>query len=65
MSGMQLVTEALKINAAIEPIFMTAFEMDERSILAYPHLKRDEVIQKPFKIKELCDSIRKRLPKSG
>jgi DNA-binding response OmpR family regulator len=65
MTGMQLATEALKINAAIEIIFMTAFEMDEQTIMAYPHLKRDEVMQKPFKVKELCDSIRKRLPKSG
>lgn len=45
MSGMQLATEALKINPAIEPIFMTAFEMDEPTIQAYPHLRRDEVIQ--------------------
>lgn len=65
MSGMQLASEAMKINKAIGIIFMTAFEMDEQTIQAYPYLKREEIMQKPFKVKELCDSVRKMLPKSS
>jgi len=62
MNGFELAHEIQKIRPDIKIVLMTAFEItheDLQTIL--PIIKYDEIIRKPFKLVEICTTVRKQI----
>ena len=62
MSGLALATMMRKVSPRFKIMIMTAFELvvDDLQI-SLPNIKRDDVIQKPFKLTQICTALKKKL----
>ena len=62
MTGFELARSILQIRADIKIVLMTAFEIDNLELeLGLPRITYKEIIQKPFRLKQVCDAVRKQL----
>ena len=61
IDGFELARRAKGINPKMHIMFMTRYVTDEDISAEFSLIKTDDVIQKPFKIKETCELIKARL----
>ncbi|MGN6560625.1 MAG: response regulator [Candidatus Nitrosocosmicus sp.] len=62
MSGIELVTNIKKLESNIKAIFMTAFDVDYvKQELEKCDFEIAEIFQKPLKMKDLSERVRKHL----
>lgn len=62
MTGLELAQHMLRLKPDIKIILMTAFQIDtidlERTL---PIIRYEDILQKPFKLKQVCEGVRKQL----
>lgn len=62
MSGIMLAALMRKTKPDIKIIMMTAFEIVAEDLqLKLPTIKSDEIIQKPFKMVQICTAVKRQL----
>ncbi len=62
MSGIVLAAMMRKAKPDIKIIIMTAFEIVAEDLQpSLPTIKRDDIIQKPFKMIQICTAVKKQL----
>jgi DNA-binding response OmpR family regulator len=61
INGFELAKRVKSISPGMHIMFMTAYVTDDDLSAEFSLIKTDDVIQKPLKIKEICESIKARL----
>lgn len=62
MTGMELAKSILKIRPDMKIILMTAFATSPVELESnLPILKWDDILQKPFRLVEICNAVKKKL----
>lgn len=62
MSGIALTTMMRKTKPDIKILIMTAFEMVAEELKpSLPTIKREDLIQKPFKLVQICTAVKRQL----
>ena len=62
MSGVELAQHLLGIKPDIKIMLMTAFQIDALELEScLPIIKYEDILKKPFRLKEICDGIKKQL----
>lgn len=62
MTGLELAAQMLRIRPDIKIMLMTAYEINPTGLkTALPVLKHEDILKKPFRLKEICDGVRKQL----
>lgn len=62
MSGITLAAMMLKIKPDIKIVIMTAFEIVAADLRpSLPAIKGDDIIQKPFKLIQICTAVKRKL----
>lgn len=62
MSGLELAKKILEIKRDTKIILMTAFQVDSLKLQnTLPIIKRGDIIEKPFRLIEICNGVKKQL----
>lgn len=62
ISGLELAAKLLSIKPDIKIILMTAFELADEVLTRMPStMARSDILQKPFRLAEVCESLKKQL----
>lgn len=62
MSGVTLATLMRKVKPDIKIVIMTAFEIVAEDLqVSLPTIKHDDILQKPFKLIQICTTVKKQL----
>ena len=62
ISGIALAVMMQKIRPSLKIVIMTAYEIVAEDLATnLPTITRDDVIQKPFKLMQICTAIKKQL----
>ena len=62
MSGLELAQHMLRLKPEIKIILMTAFEINALDLQhSLPIIKYEDILQKPFRLKQICEGIKKQL----
>jgi two-component system response regulator ChvI len=62
MSGIELANHMLSIRPDIKIMLMTAYRIDSRDLQnSLPVVKYGDILEKPFRLKEICEGVRKQL----
>jgi DNA-binding NtrC family response regulator len=62
MSGITLAAMMRKVRPDFKIMIMTAFELVVEDLqISLPTIKREDVIQKPFKLVQICTAVKKQL----
>jgi len=62
MSGLELAKKLLEIKQDTKIILMTAFQVDLLELQNnLPVIKRGDIIEKPFRLVEICNGVKKQL----
>ena len=62
MSGIALAAMMRKVKPDFKIMIMTAFELVVEDLqISLPTIKREDVIQKPFKLVQICTAVKKQL----
>jgi DNA-binding response OmpR family regulator len=64
LDGVHLAQEIQKVREDANIILMTAFEMDEYVTDNLPTIKKEDILKKPFKLNEVCSTVKKHLKMS-
>ena len=61
MSGIELSRKILSIRSDTKIVLMTAFEVTDEMISDLPVIKHSEIVKKPFRLAQICESVRRQL----
>lgn len=62
MSGLELAKHMLEIKQDMKIMLMTAFQIDSLELEnSLPIIKRGDIIEKPFRLVEICNGVKKQL----
>lgn len=62
MSGIELAQHMLRIKADIKIMLMTAYQIDSLELEGnLPIIKYKDILEKPFRLKEICSGVKKQL----
>ena len=61
MSGIELARNMLRINPDIKIVVMTAFEVTDEMLSGMTTVRHSEILKKPFRLAEICDSVKRQL----
>lgn len=62
MSGIELSKHLLRIRPDIKLMLMTAYQIDSLELESnLPIIKYQDILKKPFRLKEICDGVKKQL----
>lgn len=63
MSGLELASHVLRIRPDIRVMLMTAYEITPSDLeKSLPIVKYKDILRKPFRLKEICEGVKKQLP---
>ncbi len=66
MSGLELVNHVLRIRPQVKVMLMTAFEINMLELeSSLPVVKHKDILKKPFRLKEICESVKRQLQMSS
>lgn len=65
MTGIELAKQTQRIKNDIKVLVMTAFEMDQEMLREVPTIDKTEILQKPFRLDQLCKAVKKQLTVKG
>jgi len=61
MTGLELAQHILQIKPDMKIMLMTAFQVDSLELSALPIVKYEDILEKPFRLKQICDGVKKQL----
>jgi DNA-binding NtrC family response regulator len=61
MTGLELGQHITQIKPEMKIMLMTAFQVDTLDLDMLPLVKHWDIIEKPFRLKQICDGIKKQL----
>ena len=61
MSGIEFANEILKITPDMKIVLMTAFDVTDGMLSSLPTIGHSEILRKPFRLAQICDSIKKKV----
>lgn len=62
MSGLELAQHILRIKPDMKIMLMTAFQIDLLTLeTSLPIIRHEDILKKPFRLKEICGSVKKQL----
>lgn len=62
MTGLELAAHMLKIRPDIKIMLMTAYQVDSLGLkTVLPVIKHDDILKKPFKLREICEGVKRQL----
>jgi CheY-like chemotaxis protein len=62
MSGIELATHLLRIKPDVKVMLMTAYQINSLDLeSSLPVIKYEDILRKPFRLKEICDGVKKQL----
>jgi CheY-like chemotaxis protein len=62
MNGIELACKILAIRSDVKVVIMTAYESNAESLAEnLPMLKHNDILKKPFRLAEICQSVKKQL----
>jgi DNA-binding NtrC family response regulator len=61
MSGIELTHKILTIKPDMKVVIMTAYEMTEEMLSGVPVVRHSEILKKPFRLAEICESVKRKL----
>lgn len=61
LDGIVLSQELLKIKSGVRILLMTAFDIDAHIFNKLPTIRKEDVVQKPFLLQDLCKTVSRRL----
>lgn len=66
MTGFELAAKIIQIRADSKVVLMTAFELDAAELeFGHPIITYKEILRKPFRLREICDTVKKKLQLEG
>ena len=61
MSGIDLAQKMLAIKHDAKVVLMTAYEVTHDMLSGLPTMSHSEIVKKPFRLKEICESVKRQL----
>jgi DNA-binding NtrC family response regulator len=62
MTGIDLAGQMLKIKPDLKIMLMTAYQIDSLDLkTALPVVRYEDILRKPFRLKEICEGVKKQL----
>lgn len=61
MTGLELAQHILQIKPDMKIMLMTAFQVDSLELSVLPIVKYEDILEKPFRLKQICDGLKKQL----
>lgn len=62
MSGIELAQHILRLKPGTKVMLMTAFQLESLDLgRALPTIKYEDVLSKPFRLKEICGGVKRQL----
>jgi len=60
MTGIALGNQILKVKPNMNIVIMTAYEVEPEDLASnLPMIKRDDILQKPFRLVQICEAVKK------
>jgi DNA-binding NtrC family response regulator len=61
MDGISLAKELTNVNPSVKIELMTAFDIDQELFSKLPMMKKEDILQKPFKLVQICEAIKRHM----
>jgi hypothetical protein len=62
MTGLELARHVLTLRSDMKIMLMTAYQVDSLELESgLPIIRHQDILKKPFRLKEICDGVRKQL----
>jgi DNA-binding NtrC family response regulator len=61
ISGIELARRILAIKPDAQVVIMTAYEVTKEMLVGVPVVRHSEILKKPFRLAEICESVRRHL----
>lgn len=61
MSGLELAQKMRAIKHDAKIVLMTAYEITHDMLSGVPTMSHSEIVKKPFRLKEICESVKRQL----
>jgi len=61
MTGLEFAQHILQIKPDMKIMLMTAFQVDSLELSVLPIVKYEDILEKPFRLKQICDGVKKQL----
>jgi DNA-binding NtrC family response regulator len=61
MSGIDLAREILRIKPDMKVAIMTAFDVTDEMLDGITTIRHSEIVKKPFRLAEICESVKRQL----
>ena len=61
MTGLELAQHILQIKPDMKIMLMTAFQVDSLELSMLPIVKYEDILEKPFRLKQICNGVKKQL----
>lgn len=62
MSGIELAKHLLRLKPDIKIMLMTAYQIDSLDLESnLPIIRSEDILKKPFRLKEICEGVKKQL----
>ena len=61
MTGIELAKLVHQTKNDVKVLIMTAFELDQEMLRDIPTIDKTEILQKPFRLEQLCKAVKKSL----
>ena len=61
ISGTELAQSMLAVKPDAKIVLMTAYEVTEQMLSGLPMISHSDIVKKPFRVKEICESVKKQL----
>lgn len=62
MTGLEFAQHVLRVRPDMKVMLMTAYQIDSLELnTGLPVIKQEDILRKPFRLKEICDGVMKQL----
>ena len=61
LSGTELAEKMIEVKPDAKIVLMTAYEVTNQMLSGLPMISHSDIVKKPFRIKEICESVKRQL----
>jgi DNA-binding NtrC family response regulator len=61
LSGTELAEKMIELKPDAKIVLMTAYEVTNQMLSGLPMVSHSDIVKKPFRIKEICESVKRQL----